>query len=348
MTSIRLDGVSKAFGPHQALVDVSLDLADGSFTALLGPSGCGKTTILRLLAGFERPTAGRVLFDGAVVSAPDRSLPPEERDVGVVFQSYALWPHMTVAENVAYPLQARRRPADSVRREVAAALDQVTLSAYADRRPDALSGGQRQRVALARAIVADTRAVLFDEPLANLDVHLRARLVEEFRRIHRQTGRTMVYVTHDQAEAIALADRLVVMAAGRILQVSDPRTVYRSPASETVAAFVGRGAVVDAAATAVEAGRAAVRLAGATLDVRVAPGVTAGPVRLLLRPEALAATPGGALAGTVVRSTYRGPVSELEVALMDGSRLHLDTPDDWAEGMAIRLHATDGWAMPSA
>lgn len=348
MTSIRLDGVSKAFGPHTALADVSLDLADGSFTALLGPSGCGKTTILRLLAGFERPTAGRVLFDGAVVSTPDAATPPEERDVGVVFQSYALWPHMTVAENVAYPLKARRRPADVVHREVTAALEQVGLTPYADRRPDALSGGQRQRVALARAIVADTRAVLFDEPLANLDVHLRTRLVEEFRRIHRQTGRTMVYVTHDQAEAIALADRLVVMAGGKVLQVAEPRTVYRSPASETVAAFVGRGAVVDGQATAVDAGRAAVRVGGSVLDVRAAPGVVAGPVRLLLRPEALVAAPDGRLAGTVVRSTYRGPVSELEVALQDGSRLHLDSPDDWAEGMPIRLHATDGWAMPPA
>jgi iron(III) transport system ATP-binding protein len=348
MAAITLDGVSKRFGRQTALRDVALDLPQGSFTALLGPSGCGKTTVLRLIAGFERPSAGRVLIDGEVVSTPETAVPPEARRLGVVFQSYALWPHLTVAGNAAYPLEARRRPKAEVVAGTAAALAQVGMSAYADRAVDALSGGQRQRVALARALAAETRAVLFDEPLANLDAHLRGMLVEEFRRLHRETGRTMVYVTHDQTEAIALADRLVVMEGGRVLQADAPQTVYRTPSCAAVAAFVGRGAVVDAVVERVAENRARLRLGGVIVDARCAAGAKPGPALALLRPEALSLDAEGPLTARVLRATYRGATVEIEAEIAGSGRVCLDADPDAAPrpGVQVRLRLRDAWVVP--
>jgi iron(III) transport system ATP-binding protein len=241
MSEISVEGLTKRFDETAALDDVSLDFATGSFTALLGPSGCGKTTMLRLIAGFEAPSEGRVLFGDELMADPKRQVPPEARGVGVVFQSYALWPHMDVAGNVAYPLKARHLERGEIAGRVGAVLDVVGLNGFEGRRIEELSGGQRQRVALARCLVADARIILFDEPLANLDMHLRSSMVEAFRNIHRRTGATIVYVTHDQAEALALADRVAVMSQGKVLQAASPQEVYRAPANATVAGFVGRG-----------------------------------------------------------------------------------------------------------
>ena len=248
MASLTLAGVTKRFGaPGDGVTAVDrmdFAVADGEFVAVLGPSGCGKTTLLRLVAGFEALDDGRIALGEATVSAPGVHVPPERRPVGVVFQSYALWPHMTVKRTVGYPLEVRRIRGRDYDRRVAAALATVGLTGLDHRRPAELSGGQRQRVALARCLAMEPSVVLLDEPLANLDVHLRAALQDEFTAFHRATRATMLYITHDQAEAMALADRIVVMDAGRPVQVAPPATLYREPATPMVARFVGRGAVV--------------------------------------------------------------------------------------------------------
>ncbi len=218
-TAIRLQGISYAFGSHTVLDDIDLTIDAGSVVALLGPSGCGKSTLLRLLAGLTQPAKGEIHFGERLVATPDWSLPPEARDIGMVFQDYALWPHMTVAQNVAFPLKMRNVPRAERDTRVAKALARVGLEAFADRKPSGLSGGQQQRVALARAIVGEPRVLLFDEPLSNLDSELRESLCTEMARLLRQLGTTAVYVTHDRREAEILADRIVHLSAGSIAAV---------------------------------------------------------------------------------------------------------------------------------
>ncbi|WP_318365297.1 ABC transporter ATP-binding protein [Enterobacter sp.] len=218
-TAIRLQGISYAFGSHTVLDDIDLTIDAGSVVALLGPSGCGKSTLLRLLAGLTQPAKGEIHFGERLVAKPDWSLPPEARDIGMVFQDYALWPHMTVAQNVAFPLKMRNVPRAERDARVAKALARVGLEAFADRKPSGLSGGQQQRVALARAIVGEPRVLLFDEPLSNLDSELRESLCTEMARLLRQLGTTAVYVTHDRREAEILADRIVHLSAGSIAAV---------------------------------------------------------------------------------------------------------------------------------
>ncbi len=218
-TDIRLQGVSFAFGSHTVLNQIDLTVDAGSIVALLGPSGCGKSTLLRLLAGLTQPAEGEIYFGDRLVAKPHWSLPPEARDIGMVFQDYALWPHMTVAQNVAFPLKMRNVPRGERVARVLAALDRVGLADFADRKPAGLSGGQQQRVALARAIVAEPSVLLFDEPLSNLDSELRESLCLEMSRLLRQLGITAVYVTHDRREAELLADRIVHLSAGSIAAV---------------------------------------------------------------------------------------------------------------------------------
>ena len=244
MARLTLERLGKKYGDFAALTDVSLEVADGEFVAILGASGCGKTTLLRQVAGFDRPDAGRILIGDTVVSTPERHTPPEDRRIGIVFQSYALWPHMTVAENVAYGLTVAGVRDPERARRVRDALALVHLDGFAERRPALLSGGQRQRVALARCLVTEPALVLLDEPLANLDVQLRAAMEREFRDFHERTGTTMVYITHDQTEAMALADRIAVMDKGRVLQFATPSQLYREPADTTVAKFIGEGMIV--------------------------------------------------------------------------------------------------------
>lgn len=346
MTAIHLAHVAKQFGDTTALDDVTLDLAPGSFTALLGPSGCGKTTLLRLIAGFEAPSAGTIAFDDRVV-ADDRTVtPPEKRGVGVVFQSYALWPHMNVEANIAYPLKTRGVERGQVSTRVREVLDIVGLAGFEGRGVDELSGGQRQRVALARCIVAQTGIILFDEPLANLDMHLRATMVEVFRDIHRRTGATIVYVTHDQAEALALADRVAVMQAGRVLQFAPPEQVYHAPADAAVARFVGRGALLSAEVERADVA-ASVRVAGQVVAARGRPGLQKGPARLLLRPEGLSLAETG-LPAIVRSTTYRGPVHEVRLALESGEEVVLDARTAPRVGDQVRVMVSDAWVLPEA
>jgi iron(III) transport system ATP-binding protein len=346
MSEIRVESLIKRYGDTTALDGVSLTFPEGSFTALLGPSGCGKTTMLRLIAGFEAPSAGCVYFGDALVADPKRQLPPEARNVGVVFQSYALWPHMDVTENVAYPLRARHVTQADIPARVTAVLDVVGLGGFAKRRIDELSGGQRQRVALARCLVAEARIILFDEPLANLDMHLRSAMVDAFREIHRRTGATIVYVTHDQAEALALADRVAVMSNGKLLQAAAPQEIYRSPADAAVAGFVGRGSLISGNAVDHAGETATIDIAGHRLAARSSSG-RAGAVKVLLRPEALRIASEGLLA-TVLDSVYRGPVHEVRLALAEpGQHLLVDSAEALTTGQQVHVAVSDAWVVPS-
>lgn len=248
MSVIRIDGLTKRFGDGNsdrstvAVDNLALEVEDGEFLTLLGPSGCGKTTTLRCLAGLETPDEGEISIDGTLMFSSRRHafVPPEKRNCGMVFQSYALWPHMRVFSNVAYPLKrARNIPQSEIKSRVATILEAVGLKQYANRFPTELSGGQQQRVSLARALVARPRLVLLDEPLSNLDAKLRAEMRIELRNLHRQFGTTMVYVTHDQTEAMVMSDRVVVMESGKIQQMGRPHEIYTRPTNTFVADFVG-------------------------------------------------------------------------------------------------------------
>ncbi|WP_137391118.1 ABC transporter ATP-binding protein [Rhodoligotrophos defluvii] len=236
----RVQNLSKAYHQFYALRDVSLDIAAGEFVSILGPSGSGKTTLLQIVGGFIRPTSGHVFFGDADVTL----LPPQKRDIGVVFQNYALFPHLTVAENIAFPLRARKVSAAECAAKVNRALATVELSGYGDRPVSKLSGGQKQRVALARAIVFEPRLILMDEPLSALDKNLRESMQLELRKLHSQLGATIIYVTHDQREALTMSDRVAVMHAGRIVQIDTPRALYSSPVDHFVAGFVGESTLV--------------------------------------------------------------------------------------------------------
>ncbi|NKE67635.1 ABC transporter ATP-binding protein [Ramlibacter sp. RBP-2] len=300
MALIEFDGVCKRYpGSHAAAVDeLNLHIESGEFLTLLGPSGSGKTTTLMLLAGFEAPSSGAIRLDGV----PIERLPPHLRNMGVVFQSYSLFPHMTVAQNVAFPLSVRKVPAQAMSAKVEAALAKVHLQDFAERKPHQLSGGQQQRVALARALVFEPRVVLMDEPLSALDKKLREEMQLEIRKLHRELGVTMVFVTHDQSEAMTLSDRVAVFNHGRIEQLAAPQVLYDAPANPFVANFLGdnnvlSGTLAVAASPETAAPTASVRTgAGHTLQARIsgaARPVENAPVQLCVRPEFLqVAVPG--------------------------------------------------------
>ncbi len=354
MSALVLSHVSKRFATAHgvkvaAVADISLDVADGELVALLGASGCGKSTLLRLVAGFETADAGTIRLGGRTVSGPDAHVPPEERKVGIVFQSYALWPHMDVAHNVGYALDVAGIKGEAWRGRVEAALATVGLSGYERRRPAELSGGQRQRVALARCLAMDPAIVLLDEPLANLDVHLRASMLEAFAEFHAATKATMLYVTHDQAEAMALADRIAVMSEGKIVQFADPRTLYREPATAEIGAFVGRGTILDVSVREVEGTRARVDLYGADFLVRARPGQKTGPAKLCLRPEDMGIAERG-FSARIVRAAYTGGFWDVEAFPLAAplASLRLTLPDALTPqpGATLTLGLRDGWVVP--
>jgi ABC-type spermidine/putrescine transport systems, ATPase components len=246
--SIQLHDVGKTFGSYTALCNVNLNIADGEFVAILGPSGCGKTTLLRMLAGFEQPTSGEIRMDGEVVAGASTLVPPEKRRIGMVFQHFALWPHMNIYEHVRFPIRTHKKTPKAIRDNEASRIEQVLelvgLSHLAKRMPHELSGGQKQRVAIARAIAAEPSLLLMDEPLSSLDALLRMNMRREIQSVHRQTGSAIVYVTHDQGEALSMADRIVVMKEGRIEQIGTPQDIYLRPETEFVAQFVSKANLV--------------------------------------------------------------------------------------------------------
>ena len=318
--SLVLDRVSRRFGDHAAVADVSLTITPGELVVLLGPSGCGKTTTLRMIAGFLQPSEGDIRLD-------DRSilpLPAHRREMGIVFQSYALFPHLTVARNVAFGLEMRRMPKPEMAAQTAEMLRLVKLQELAARLPRELSGGQQQRVALARALAIHPRLLLLDEPLSNLDAALRAEMAREIRLLQRDRGITTVMVTHDQAEAMALADRLVVMRDGRVQQSGRQEDLYERPANPFVASFIGGSNLLagrlDVDRLALASG-AVIRLAGHY--------VAAGPVSLAVRPESIHLAPPGASAcinGAVELCTYLGATIEHIVRLDAGSTVVVRGP----------------------
>ncbi|MFZ4479325.1 MAG: ABC transporter ATP-binding protein [Rhodoferax sp.] len=324
MSTITIQRLSKTFEQHQVLRDLTLTIPDGSFFTLLGPSGCGKTTLLRCIAGFNEPDAGRILFDQDDITA----VPTHQRNIGMVFQDYALFPDKTVQDNVAYGLRARKVAADEVRARTVEALEQVDLGAYAGRFPAQLSGGQRQRVALARALVIKPRVLLMDEPLSNLDAKLRLSMRDMIRDLQRQAKITTVFVTHDQEEALALSDQVAVMQAGSIAQMGVPEFLYASPESAYVADFVGSANLLPVEYK----GPGSVTLIGQPLQVDTAAANAGAANQLVLRSEALTLLSPQQQAGpnclsvTLAASQYLGARTLLRVALPDGQMLQVDAP----------------------
>ncbi|KAF0229372.1 MAG: hypothetical protein FD175_1980 [Beijerinckiaceae bacterium] len=321
---VRLTGVGKRYGKVTAVKPLDLVIAPGSIVTLLGPSGCGKTTLLRMIAGLERVSDGRIMIGGRDVT----DLSAGERNVSMVFQSYALFPHMSVRENVAFGLISEGMAKASAHAKADEALVTVGLKGLGDRLPSEMSGGQQQRVAVARALVLKPDVLLFDEPLSNLDARLRRSMREEIRDLQQRLGVTVVYVTHDQSEALAVSDVIVVMKAAEIAQAGTPRTLYEEPANVFVATFMGEANNVKGTIEAVKDGRASVRLDTALLSLP-ARDLTPGPVDVVIRPEAIrlhpAGTPNG-LPATVATATYMGAHAEYNLETLVG-RLFAIAPE---------------------
>ena len=316
MSSITLTDVTKSYGSVQVIQPFSSVFQDREFVTLLGPSGCGKTTMLRMIAGFEKPTTGEIKIDDTVVSGGGQFVPPNRRGIGMVFQSYAVWPHMNVFDNVAYPLKIQRVPRAEIKQRVADILEAVHLSQYIERMPNELSGGQQQRVALGRARVCNPRVLLLDEPLSNLDAKLRESMRFEIKDVQKRFGITVVYVTHDQTEAMAMSDRVIVFNKGAVQQMDSPMNIYRNPANQFVADFVGkinflRGTASDGKIDFP---------GGQTMSYS---GEKRGPVVVAVRPENMAMrTDQGVLRGTLSQAYYLGDTNDCRVD-MDGISLRV-------------------------
>jgi putative spermidine/putrescine transport system ATP-binding protein len=329
MSFLELTGIQKRFGEVAAVADFNLGAERGEFVSFLGPSGCGKTTTLRMIAGFEQPTAGNIIIDGADVTRR----PPNRRNVGMVFQSYALFPNMTVGGNIGFGLKVRKVPADKIKAKVAELLTMIHLPDKGDRYPYQLSGGQQQRVALARALAIEPQVLLLDEPLSALDAKIRVALRKEIRSIQRQFGITTVYVTHDQEEALSLSDRVVVMSEGRVEQIGTPAEIYNFPATPFVASFVGTLNLVNA--KVIEAGTGRLSVAGQEVIASkpVSDAHDGGSVTLALRPESIELGEGGGsnrLHGPIEDVSFLGSIVRMRLRLdgTDGPTISLDTFND--------------------
>jgi spermidine/putrescine transport system ATP-binding protein len=357
---IQLDGVRKEFGDFVAVQQAHFSIDQGEFFAMLGPSGCGKTTTLKMIAGFEQPTSGRVLLNGEDVSR----VPPYKRNVNTVFQQYALFPHMSVADNVRFGPRAKKVSKSEYEASVDKMLEVVRLTAFANRKPSQLSGGQQQRVALARALVNYPSALLLDEPLAALDLKLREAMQFELKRIQREVGITFVFVTHDQGEALTMSDRIAVMSDGRVEQIGTPQEIYNSPASLFVAGFIGSANLLPGEVAGTDGDDTVVHLnSGATIRTRTTePRENGRPVSVMLRPERLTASAeprddGRSVEGVVADVVFQGPTARLVVHLPDDSDVVANVPTGadlptvqpgttihlgWEAGAAFLL---SGWPM---
>ncbi|MEM6620910.1 MAG: ABC transporter ATP-binding protein [Pseudomonadota bacterium] len=322
---ISIRGVTKRFGEVTAVAETDIDIMANEFFALLGPSGCGKTTLLRMLAGFETPTTGQILIDGEDVV----DTPPNRRPVNMVFQSYAVFPHMSVQDNVAYGMKVGGVARAEIQQRVTEALDRVQLGHLAARKPDQLSGGQRQRVALARALVMRPKVLLLDEPLSALDAKLREQMQLELSRLQQEVGITFVTVTHDQDEALSMADRIAVMEAGRVCQLATPGTLYESPATRFVADFIGKVNLLDAHVVGGGSGALSLDINGVGPADIPFDGVAQGPVSVAVRPEKIRLTKEAAqgplqVHGQIVDWAYYGDTSHLYVETAEGLRVSVN------------------------
>jgi spermidine/putrescine transport system ATP-binding protein len=350
-TLLSLSGISKQFSGKTVLDELSLTIDDGEFITLLGPSGCGKTTLLRMMAGFELPDRGTVTLSGVDIT----QTPPESRPLNTVFQSYALFPHMSVFDNVAYGLKMEKRPKAEIRERVEDVLAMVQLDDFAGRKPHQLSGGQQQRVAIARAVVKRPKMLLLDEPLSALDYKLRRTMQVELKRLQRELGITFVFVTHDQEEALSMSDRIAVLKDGYIQQLGTPREVYERPANVFTARFVGQTNFFPGRVTKIEDGRISVDVFGLNRELskpsfRV---VMNQPLHVLLRPEdirVLAPDDAEGVAGKIVERNYKGSTLDSVIELEDGRQVmaseFFDEDDptfDYSIGERVRVSWVDGW-----
>ncbi|HMM92790.1 ABC transporter ATP-binding protein [Bradyrhizobium sp.] len=330
LASVDLRGLTKRFGALAVVDNVSLKIDHGQLVCLLGPSGCGKTTTLRLIAGFLEPSDGEIHVGDRLVSSKARTLPPEQRNMSMIFQSYALWPHMTVTENIVYGLRLRKMDRDTIAKKLAAILATTKLEALAQRYPGELSGGQQQRVALARALIVEPETLLLDEPLSNLDANLREEMRFEIRRLHDEYRYTTVYVTHDQSEAMTTADLIAVMNGGRIDQLGTPEDIYARPESEFVARFIGASNVIKGTARDTNH----VSFSGATLKVIGAPLTADQAAAVAIRQHDVGlstqapASPDNAIKAVVTRQVYLGAARDYMVEVADGSSLRVTTPTE--------------------
>ncbi len=318
-TTLVLNNLVKTFGRQGevlAVNNLNIEIRQGEFVTLLGPSGCGKTTTLRLIAGFEFPTSGQILLDGESLN----DVPPNKRPMAMVFQNYALFPHMSVFDNVSYGLKVKRQAADLIRESVEIVMQLMNLVGMGDRMPHQLSGGQQQRVALARALVMQPKVLLFDEPLSNLDAKLRVQMRIEIRRLQQRLGITTVYVTHDQAEAMSLSDRIAIMRDGQLEQIGTPREIYQQPASIFVADFIGRANFIESCVQSCTDGQLTLELFGRMLTIPASQETfsTGEPVYLVIRPEAARVSrQAGNYTGEVKQAVYLGSTVEYEIETHD-------------------------------
>lgn len=336
--SIVVENLRKTFGAHPAVDGVSFEVPTNALFCIVGASGCGKSTLLRLIAGLEVPDSGTIHLNNTLMAGPGTFVSPEDRCVGVVFQSYALWPHMTVAQNVAFPYESQGMGRAEALEKATAHLKTVALESYALRRPEALSGGQRQRVALARCLAGNAETILMDEPLANLDPHLRGTMETELRDFHTRSGVTTLFITHDQREAMALADVMAVMDAGKILQIGRPQDIYATPANATVARFIGRGTLI---AAQVENGTA--EICGQSVEVT---GHGSGEHTVLVRPEEIKVGSAG-WPCVVTAVHYRGTGWEAVVKGEGAGAVNINLSQPAQIGERLYLRFRGGWVLPA-
>jgi iron(III) transport system ATP-binding protein len=344
MARVELRKLTKTYGGLPAVDDVSLGIEHGRLVCLLGPSGCGKTTTLRLIAGFVEPSSGEIFVGDKLMSSPARTLPPEQRRMSMIFQSYALWPHMTIRENIVYGLKLRKVDRDTMKKKLDAILSTTRLAALAERYPGELSGGQQQRVALARALIVEPETLLLDEPLSNLDANLREEMRFEIRRLHDAYRYTTVYVTHDQSEAMTTADLICVMNGGRIEQSGSPEDIYDRPRSEFVARFIGSANVIKGKTldkSRIEIGGKPLRLTGETTAGQTAVAIRQHEISLKteMPPQS-----DNVVSGIVVRQVFLGSNRDYVVEIADGMQLRVVTSPDVsvAKGSAVFLHLPPG------
>ena len=317
MSSITLNKITKSYGNVQVIQEFSNVFADKEFVTLLGPSGCGKTTMLRMIAGFEKPTTGEIKIDDVIVSGPGQFIPPNKRNIGMVFQSYAVWPHMNVFDNVAYPLKIQGVSRNEIKQRVENILEAVHLSQYISRMPNELSGGQQQRVALGRALVCNPRVLLLDEPLSNLDAKLRESMRFEIKEVQKKFGITVVYVTHDQTEAMAMSDRVIVFNKGVVQQIDSPMNIYRNPVNQFVADFIGK---INFLRGVAYEGKIEFSSGGQYMSYS---GDKRGQVVVAVRPENMTMrTDKGVLLGTLSQAYYLGDVNDCRVNV-DGTQIRV-------------------------
>jgi putative spermidine/putrescine transport system ATP-binding protein len=352
---IKAVGIGRTFGNFTALDDVSIDIGRGEFLTLLGPSGSGKTTFLMILAGFLQPSSGKLFSDGIDVTAQ----PAEQRESGMVFQGYALFPHMTVENNIAFPLKVRKKPAAEIKRRVAEMIERVGLKGHAHKLPQQLSGGQQQRVALARALVFEPGVLLLDEPFSALDKSLRGQMQAEMKRLHQETGTTFVFVTHDQSEALALSSRVAIFDHGRLLQVGAPKDVYERPANRFVAEFLGEINMLPLSGVRHGAGLATALCEDREVRLRGQVSPVGSEALLAIRPEymSVARRPSpreNGIAATATSSTYLGSATRLELETRRGAKVTVSVPNEVAAaalggGSAVWLTwpADKGFLLPA-